>query len=233
MTNSLKCFYEWLADRSFGWAVRRKNRWPQVRFLPDTLTASRILMPLVVLGILRSLGQGHDAVAALLVIMVVVLFLTDAIDGPLARKMGIADRWFGKLFDATADKLAIDFSLIVLWHSAILPLHGVLVLLIVVRIALDVALFLASVVGALRHYAPGASNMGKIKFHFDTGAVFVLSLANFWPGQARAGVLRGIGMSALGIACGYSVLSLIHHLGLRKERTPHVANIPAGTSSSR
>lgn len=79
--------------------------WPRSVWVPNTLTALRILL-LPVLVVL--MGNG-DRVA--LIALFLLIGATDAVDGYLARRLDATTRW-GSMADAIADRLALLIPLL-------------------------------------------------------------------------------------------------------------------------
>ena len=77
-------------------------------FPSNILTALRLLMVLPTFAAMRRPGGARQAALWLAVAM-----LTDALDGPIARRRGEVSR-LGQLLDPIADKLLIDLSAIAL-----------------------------------------------------------------------------------------------------------------------
>jgi CDP-diacylglycerol---glycerol-3-phosphate 3-phosphatidyltransferase len=85
--------------------------------LPNALTVFRFaLIPLFVVLLLRTDGDGSYAVAALFALA----GATDQVDGWLARRWGVESQ-FGKLADPLADRLMIDAAVVLLCLDGRLP----------------------------------------------------------------------------------------------------------------
>jgi CDP-diacylglycerol--glycerol-3-phosphate 3-phosphatidyltransferase len=85
--------------------------------LPNALTVFRFaLIPLFVVTLLRTDGEGSYAVAAVFALA----GATDQIDGWLARRWRVESQ-FGKFADPFADRLMIDAAVVLLWLDGRLP----------------------------------------------------------------------------------------------------------------
>ncbi len=226
MTTYLRKLYVSVTHFFFGWALKRKDQWPWVYKLPNRLTAIRGLTPIPIYVALRLLGANERFLAYCCIPVVMFLFLTDAMDGVIARALAIDHRSSGKLFDAIMDKFAVDLSLIVLWLNHTYGLHGGLVILVLTRLVLDFVGMTLSIVRHIQGFTPGSGNAGKIKFHFDVLAVYTMFIASFSFHVRGYVVEHAIAGVALAIACVYSLLSLSHHIGVRKGAVAHVTIVP-------
>lgn len=97
--------------------------------LPNKLTLSRlVLAPVFALLLLATAPAAHAAA----LVLYIVLALTDAYDGWLARRTGIITS-FGKFMDPLADKVLVSAALIVLLAMDLPFVPAGLVLLIIAR----------------------------------------------------------------------------------------------------
>lgn len=146
-----------------------------MRRAPNALAVARAAAVVPVIWLL-----GHDELAWWALAVFSVAALTDAIDGPIARRTGGATP-LGAFLDPLADKILILGTLVALLaHEAVEPWP---VLVILGREALAVALRSA---GAFRGIAIEASAYGKAKTLTQAVAVAALLLAVAVPGELIA-----------------------------------------------
>ena len=140
---------------------------PSILNLPNYLTFLRIIS---IPFILFPLESGRPNTSLLAAIIFSVAFLTDWLDGFIARKRNLVTK-FGKIFDPLADKLLIGCSLIVLidldWIAAWMG-----ILLIGREIAVT---WLRSMLAAKGHIL-ASSRWGKYKTFFQALAVIPLMI---------------------------------------------------------
>lgn len=135
--------------------------------LPNTVTASRILIiPIFVL--LFSSPTPERSVAAGLVFLVTAL--TDLLDGYLARRRGQITN-LGKLLDPVADKLLVASALILL-----VQFQRVEVWLAIVMIARELIVTGARAVAAKEGFVLPADSYGKIKVVCQVSGILCLIL---------------------------------------------------------
>ncbi len=140
--------------------------------LSNLITALRILLALVCVGILVWDIPGRDLLAATIFI---IAGLTDGLDGYLARVRKEITT-FGKSFDPFADKVLIILTIVVLANLNRVP--WVAVWIIVGREVL---------ITVLRHFAGkqglaiAASPWGKLKTFFQIIAISLIMLDQFLP----------------------------------------------------
>lgn len=129
---------------------------------PNGISMARLaLIPLVVY--LTAIASFPAALSAL-----VLVALTDSIDGALARRRGQTSAW-GRLIDPLADKLLILLPLIVLlrWYTA--------VALVIGMVAVDVLIVIVALAHLIGGGAPPARLAGKVKLVLE-----VLSLVSVY-----------------------------------------------------
>jgi len=137
---------------------------PDAYLLPNLITIGRILLIPLFLYFLLTIQPVFAAVLFLL------LALTDALDGFLARKLGqISD--LGKFLDPIADKVLVISALIGLVEIRFIP--ALPVILIVARDFIVSAVRLSA---AKEGQVIAASPLGKIKTVLQVLAVFMLIL---------------------------------------------------------
>lgn len=100
-----------------GPPVRYHQGMSAPRWLPNAISVGRIgLVPIWIA--LAELARERPAVAPALPIVLVVLGLSDVVDGYLARRYGLATR-LGAILDAVADKLAqLSFVTYLTWFAS-------------------------------------------------------------------------------------------------------------------
>lgn len=140
--------------------------------LANWITALRIILALVCVGILFWNISNRDLLAA---VIFIIAGLTDGLDGHLARVRKEITT-FGKSFDPLADKILIILTLLVLANLGRVP--WVAVWIIIGREAL---------ITVLRHFAGrkglsvAASPWGKLKTFFQIIAISMIMLDRFLP----------------------------------------------------
>ncbi len=141
------------ADKS-AVKARRRSLAQDALNLPNMITFARILMIPVCLGLLQSNTPRGCFFAAL---VFTIAALTDALDGYLARKMGIVSV-LGKFMDPLADKLIVMASLIYL-----VPLGRVPAWVVVVILGRDITITGLRSVAASEGVVISAGQEGKTK----------------------------------------------------------------------
>jgi len=138
--------------------------------LPNKVTLLRIfLIPaFVFIYIVQPFGETTNIWLSLILFSLAAI--TDAIDGYLARKMGLVTN-FGKLMDPLADKLLVSSALILFTAAGILPAWATILLISrefyisgIRQLALEQRLVLA------------ASSGGKIKTIFQMTLIIYILL---------------------------------------------------------
>jgi len=201
-----------LADGTFPEWVRRR---------PNQLTAQRLLMPVPALAFLAGGWYFWPLLAIPAFAAVLLLFGTDAGDGPLARFVGNATD-DGATKDALYDKVAAGSMYVVcvvlIWH--LFPAMLVAgVVLVASRTAADLILALVAwderrlyhLVPNVEH--PSAGPWGKYKSGFDITSIALASMAIIVAGFGLSG--DGIMRVALWVllgACILAPLSIWEHL---------------------
>jgi len=103
--------------------------------LPNLLTLFR-LTSLPIIALVFLLARTRPSLALPLVIFVSIAFLTDLLDGFLARSFGLGTQ-LGKLLDSSTDYVILFSLAVVLGLSGVLPLY--LLVFILVRLIFQVA----------------------------------------------------------------------------------------------
>lgn len=153
------------------------QKWKQN--LPLHLTFSRIyFLPLLIPMILHS-GWQWDLAAGLLFIL---LSLTDAWDGALARKWNLVST-FGKFMDPVADKVLVSTVLL-----ALLYLQKVELLLVIILLARDTFIGGVRSIAAADNLILDAKSAGKWKTGFQMTGITMVILESF-PWVPYLGIL--------------------------------------------
>ena len=140
---------------------------------PNQITLSRILfIPLFIYFLLAATLPGSAMIAA---VLFVLLSLSDALDGWLARKTGQKTE-FGALLDPIADKLLVYGALL-----AFIELGKLSCLPVLAILARDFLVTGIRVWRAKTGTIMPAGNLGKIKTASQMAAIFLLRLD--WPLQ--------------------------------------------------
>ncbi|HKC92353.1 MAG TPA: CDP-alcohol phosphatidyltransferase family protein [Candidatus Limnocylindria bacterium] len=138
--------------------------------LPNALSAARALLVIPVIGLIAT----GDASLALAVF--VIAAVTDALDGPLARRRGATT--FGAALDPLADKILVVGTFAALAARGIAPAWAVFLILARELVAIQV-----------RARAPeglGASADGKAKTVLQVAAIALLLASAAWPAAGLA-----------------------------------------------
>lgn len=171
-----------------------------LRFIPKSVTPNevttvRVLMTPVVFWFIL---YGDYTVG---VVLFLVVALTDAIDGSLARTRHKITL-FGKLYDPLADKFLIGAMVLLLVFQHFNFWLGITVLVIEI-----VFILVAAVTEYKFKTIRGANIWGKIKMLLQVLAVFLTLLALL----IESPVLLSIAAWVFGIAIGFALLSLFSH----------------------
>jgi cardiolipin synthase len=159
--------------------------------LPNLLSVARLaLAPVAALAILD--GEFHRALA-----LCAAASVTDALDGYLARALGLGSR-LGQRLDPIADKVFLSVIYIALAARGAAPWW--LVLLILGRDTMILAFAaLAMLLTPLRRFPP--SRWGKVSTLFQMVTALGVIIAHAFPAFPFTGVLRVLfGVTATGTA---------------------------------
>ncbi len=180
--------------------------------LPNLLTLIRLAVcPLFFVAYLKAewFGVPASSMPLLLLGLLLVLELSDAFDGFLARRLNQVTE-FGKLFDPMADSVArISVFLAMTYEPVLLP-----VFIVFIFIYRDAVISSLRSLCALRGVALAAGPAGKIKAIIQACAAFVIVLALFpftW-GWISQSTLQWIASISVGIAAAQSIYSGILYL---------------------
>lgn len=165
-----------------------------MRWLPNALAVARAA---AVLPVVTLLDAGGAALWALAVFSVAAV--TDAIDGPLARRMGATSR-LGAFLDPLADKVLVLGTLVALWDRGAVDAWVVLVIL-----GRDLLVTAVRALVAGRGMAIEASAYGKAKTVVQAVAVAGLLLAVALPSAELAALAAVALAAALGLTLASGV----------------------------
>jgi CDP-diacylglycerol--glycerol-3-phosphate 3-phosphatidyltransferase len=135
--------------------------------LPLGLVFARMLAVVPIVLLLESPDELRATWAFLIFCLAA---LTDAVDGRLARRMGLVTR-LGTFLDPLADKLLVIGTLIPLQGLGLVPAW-----VVVVVVARELAVTNLRAIASARGYSVGASVSGKVKTIFQTCAAAGLLL---------------------------------------------------------
>lgn len=167
--------------------------------LPLVLVFARMV---AVAPIVLLLGEDGRSRAALALVIFSLAALTDAVDGPLARRSGQVTR-LGTFLDPLADKLLVVGTLIPLQSLGLLPAW-----VVVVVVARELVVTNVRAIAAARGYSVGASLYGKAKSILQMVAVAGLLLLLAAPSASLADAAYVL----LAAAVGLTVLSGLDYL---------------------
>lgn len=140
--------------------------------LSNWITALRILLALVCVGILFWNIPGKDLLAATIFI---IAGLTDGLDGYIARARKEITN-FGKSFDPFADKVLIILTLLVLANLNRVPWIAVWII-----IGREVLITVLRYFAGKKGLSVAASPWGKLKTFFQIIAISAIMLDRFLP----------------------------------------------------
>ena len=167
--------------------------------LPLGLVFARMLAVVPIVLLL----QARDETAATWAFLIFcIAALTDAVDGRLARRMGLVTR-LGTFLDPLADKLLVIGTLIPLQALGLVPAW-----VVVVVVARELAVTNLRAIASARGYSVGASVSGKVKTTFQTVSAAGLLLLLAIPSLP----LALLTYSLLSAAVGLTIFSGIDYL---------------------
>lgn len=181
-----------LLELAFGRIVRRGKPYPRwLTRLPNQLTWSRAGFPLYGGLFTYTVIAGYSQWAAAAFVVIVAAYLTDAIDGELARYLECTSEKGARL-DPIFDKLA-GVTMLICWgillgefDPGLLPLF---IGLATVRISEDLALAIIAEREAKHGLKPKAGPWGKIKSATDVAGVLFACLAGLRYAVGEPGVI--------------------------------------------
>ncbi len=141
--------------------------------LPNLLTLARLAASAPAIWAIL----GHRFTLALLVLL--LAGVSDALDGPLARRRGQVTR-LGAYLDPVADKLLLSGSYLALWLAGVAP--GWLVAIVFGRDALILlAVGAALAFSSLREFAPSVWGKASTVVQVITAVALLTAAACPWP----------------------------------------------------
>jgi len=176
---------------------------PSPQALPNAISLARAL---AVVPVLMLLAEAATILASLAVFCVAAL--TDAVDGPLARRIGATSR-LGAFLDPLADKVLVLGTLVALWDRG--AVDAWVVLLILGR---DLLVTAVRGLAAGRGMAVEASAYGKVKAVVLAIAVAGLLLAVALPSAELAALAAVVLAAALGLTLASGVDVVVRAAGL-------------------
>lgn len=137
--------------------------------LPNKLTLARIIAVPLFVACFYTGWQAANAIAAAIFILA---FITDILDGHIARKWNMITN-FGKMADPIADKLLVVAALVMLVERAML--HPIIAIVIIARELIVSGL---RAVTAAKGNVLAANMLGKLKTVTQVVAISLLLLEN-------------------------------------------------------
>jgi CDP-diacylglycerol--glycerol-3-phosphate 3-phosphatidyltransferase len=176
-----------------------------MRWLPNVLTASRLIMLLPIMGLL-AMAQGA-ASYRLAFGLFLIAALTDTLDGWAARRLGCVSN-IGTFFDPLVDKVMANVLLVFLAcrYPDWIPLWMVL-LLLAREFAVQGFRSMAPCVGVVIR----TEMLSKLKLVFQLVAAGALLAGLGW--QELAGIARPIAWASLALALAAGYVSMIAIFG--------------------
>ena len=141
--------------------------------LPNILTITRLSSIPTVLFLF--LSKSNEIVGVILIIILTAIFLTDLLDGILARKLHQITR-IGRYMDSVSDYLIISSIAIIFFHSKLIPLW--LFSLLILRLFIQAG-GMAIILLKNGSVNPETSMMGKVSI-FATMTLFILEIFHFF-----------------------------------------------------
>lgn len=167
--------------------------------IPNVLTMLRIAaLPVLIWRFLSA-----DRIGSLVIYVLVVL--TDAADGFIARKTGKVTN-FGKLMDPLADKLLLLTMLLLLYSDGTLPLW-----LVCVVILKELAMIIGGGFALWKGIVVQALPIGKV-----TTVIFALAVIALMMGWTAGKYLFGAAVVLMIFALVYYLLRMLRMVGMRK-----------------
>lgn len=165
--------------------------------LPNRITLLRVIM-VPVLAVLMLLCPLYPYLKWAALAVFILASVTDAIDGKLARKMGLVTN-FGKFMDPLADKLLVCTALILLEYLSLV--HPIVVIVIVAR---EFIISGFRLIAAEKGVVLAASNIAKAKTAVQMVMICVLI--------ADLGFLKIPSYVLMGLAVILTVWSLVDYI---------------------
>ena len=165
--------------------------------LPNRITLLRVIM-VPVLAVLMLLCPLYPYLKWAALAVFILASVTDAIDGKLARKMGLVTN-FGKFMDPLADKLLVCTALILLEYLSLV--HPIVVIVIVAR---EFIISGFRLIAAEKGVVLAASNIAKAKTAVQMVMICVLI--------ADLGFLKIPSYVLMGLAVILTIWSLVDYI---------------------
>ena len=134
-----------------------------MKILVNLLTTSRLIITIFLMALFESISQNK------FIIIIAILFLTDFIDGKLARKYNV-QTIYGSMMDTIGDKaMSIGLSIILIKNVPIiiLPLIG------------EIIISLINIIGEILGKKTESSPLGKIKMWIVSITIIICYIIYF------------------------------------------------------
>ena len=134
-----------------------------MKILVNLLTTSRLIITIFLMILFESISQNK------FIAIIAILFLTDFIDGKLARKYNV-QTIYGSMMDTIGDKaMSIGLSIILIKKVPIiiLPLLG------------EIIISLINIIGEIMEKKPESSPLGKIKMWIVSITIIICYISYF------------------------------------------------------
>jgi CDP-diacylglycerol--glycerol-3-phosphate 3-phosphatidyltransferase len=142
--------------------------------LVQSMTLARIPLSILFL-IIRLYGKNADLTLVLSLLLLVIIVFTDAFDGKIARRFGLASE-YGATLDPFADSIS---RLVIYWALAMT--NNVILLVPLVMAVRDVTVAYSRIVLAQNNQTVSAKLSGKVKASVQaTGSFFALFGPLYW-----------------------------------------------------
>ncbi len=164
-----------------------------MRHIPNILSGLRILM----VGVFVCFFSRERYLACL--ITYVTAFLTDLLDGFLARR----NNWvtnIGKVLDPLADKLMVLTALVCFLTRGWLPLY-----MIIIVFAKELIMIVGGAILFRKKVVVYADWFGKLASGFFNASIALTLAKRFFPG------IRMLDVIVLGIAIVLAIIALVHY----------------------
>ncbi len=162
--------------------------------LPNSLTVARIVAIPVVVVLMLFPGPKMCHLAMW---VFVIACITDAVDGFLARRMGLTST-LGAFLDPLADKLLVTAAMVML-----IPLDRIPAWMVVVLLSREITITALRGIAANEGIVIAAGKLGKYKTAFQDTALGFLIYHHEWNGVDP----HSVGIVLMWFALGYSLIS--------------------------
>lgn len=164
-----------------------------MRHIPNILSSIRLLL----VGVFIWLFLNDQVLASLIVF--VVAFITDLLDGYLARKFNWISN-VGKVLDPLADKLMVIAALVCFYAKSWIPLW-----LLVVVLSKELIMIIGGALLYKKHIVVYADWFGKFAAGFFNAGVAATLLKYFWAWIGDWNIVL------LAIAALLAIIALVHY----------------------